>query len=62
MSKQSPTPGEKEEFDEHLKDPDKMDPLIDFRSDEEKEAAEDGRRAGKIIQEQQEKQSEDSDD
>lgn len=62
MSKQNPTPGEKDEFDENLKDPDKMEPLIDFRSDEEKDAAEDGRRAGKIIQEQQNKQSEDSDD
>jgi len=51
MSKGNPTTNEKEEFDEHLKNPDMMDnPIIDVRSEGEQQAGEDGRRAGKIVQ------------
>jgi hypothetical protein len=59
------TPGEKEAYDEARENPHGGEPLIDLRSDEEKDAAEQGRRDGlsdEVIKEAAEKNSDSDDD
>ncbi|HZY36451.1 MAG TPA: hypothetical protein VFE53_07380 [Mucilaginibacter sp.] len=56
------TPEEKREYDEARENPHEGDPLIDFRSDEEKEAAEQGRRDGltdEVIKESKDSEGDD---